>query len=373
MVIRVIGIFALLIFCQGIQMNQNESHGPGGGEELSKVSAIGEGKLRYPGGPFPLFSFGSMLVVDNQELLIYDSAGKYPFYHVNVKEGSLNPHGSWGMGPGEIENGSPVILSKTGEHIYAFEMLSQYLHRFDTEFKYQNSMPVDDIIGMFGVASVLNDQTLFMADYGINLTSKQNQYYFQKYKVENEEISEEYEPALSYDEHPEYQPLAFNNVLKYGPLAQSDNEIYAGNLFGSVITGINETGDNVFQTTMPEQSPIPDAEPREVNGLLVGEPEQTVFRNIDLAVNKNYVFALYSGMEASYEETSKYMTGGEMEDELRIGEARKIRIYDRHEASYKGEYSLPQWTSVIAADNQYLYALVWDLDPYIMVLELPEL
>lgn len=343
------------------------------GEVLQKVKTMGKGSLLYPAGPVPMITFGALLVVDEGELLLFDAGGEQPFQHIDVKTEEITPFGSWGQGPGEIDNNAFIILSQTTDHIYAFNMVAHTLHRFDRKMRHVRSLVLEDFSSTMSVMLQVNEDDLYFAEYGLDADQQFNEAFFETFTSENQTLINKDEPVLFYEEHPELHPIRENNALKHGPIVKArDNTVYAGNVFGSAILGINTDGEVVFKTDQPEQAPIPEAEQRVVNGYRVGEPEHSVFRNIDLAVNSEHVFALYSGIEATFDEASRFIMHGDIDEDRRIGEAKTVRLYNRDDASYAGEYHLPEWTVAIAADEQYLYAVVWDREPYLSVLNLPE-
>lgn len=342
--------------------------------ELNIVKTIGKGIFFYPAGPMPMFTYGSFTVLEDGKLLIFDSAGTHPFYIINADEEKVTSFGTWGRGPGEFLKDSPKTISVTESSIYIYDHFSTYLHRYDLDQNFQETILMDVLSTSLSSVHICNDNTLIYSAYTLNTPETQNEFFFQAHSIQNEQISEQYEGLLNLDTITALKPAKYNGVLKYGPVLVYDSVIYLANLFGSIILGLNSEGEIVFQTDAPEQGFIPETKPRFLNGVLVGEPEETTFRNFDLAVDEYYVYALYSGASLRFEETSAFMTGGKIEGDVqRIGETKRVRLYNRNDSSYVGEYTLPEYVSAIAVDKDYLYGVVWDDEPHIIVLEKPQL
>lgn len=339
---------------------------------LQVVKTIGKGSLYYPAGPIPTFSSGSFVSLDNQKLLLYDSAGLHPFWLIDAENGELSGHGRWGRGPGEFMRESPKIISRTAEHIYIHDVFSHYLHKYTPDMGYVRSYFPELKSNMFATIMMLDDETLLFSDHGINFPGEIASHFFMKYRFNDGEIMEDYLPILPYSSVNELHPVKRNISLKTGPVEVFDGTIYVANLFGSVILAVDKKGQLAFNTSYPDKAEIPPAESRLINGVRVGEPEITTFRNLDLAADRDYLYALYSGETSSFENISNFITGGISEEELRIGEGRLLRVYNRHDGSYLGEFTLPDWAAAITADDNYLYAVTWDDEPHIMVLNKPQ-
>lgn len=342
--------------------------------ELGIVKTIGKGIFYYPVGPMPMFSYGSLTVLEERKLIIYDSAGTEPFYIVDVEKENITSFGEWGRGPGEFLEDAPKMISVTESSVYIYDHFSSYLHRFNLDLSFQETISLDVLTPSLNSVHMYNDSTMIYFAYNLNTPNTENEYFFNIHAILNGRINEHSEGLLKLDSIEALRPAKYNGVLKYGPVVVYDSAIYLANLFGSIILGLNRNGDIIFQTNAPDQGQIPETRPRFLNGILVGEPETATFRNFDLAIDKDYVYALYSGTSFTFEETSAFMTGGNIQDdELRIGEANKIRLYDRIDSSYLGEFTLPEYVSAIAADEDYLYGVVWDNEPHIIVMEKPQL
>ncbi len=342
--------------------------------ELNIVKTIGKGMFFYPAGPMPMFSYGSFTVLEDRKLLIFDSAGTHPFYIIDVDEEKVTSFGTWGRGPGEFLKDSPKMISVTEGSIYIYDHFSSYLHRFGLDQSFHETILIDVLTPSLSSVHIYNDNTLIYSAYTLNNPEMENEYFFNTHSIQNSQISEQYKGLLKLNSITALKPAKYNGVLKYGPVQVHDSIIYLANLFGSIILGLNSEGEIVFQTDDPEQGLIPETNPRFLNGILIGEPEETTFRNFDLAVDEDYIYTLYSGASLRFEETSAFMTGGKIDDdELRIGEAKSMRLYDRNDSSYLGEYTLPEYVSAIAVDKDYLYGVVWDDEPHIIVLEKPQL
>ncbi|CAN5702368.1 hypothetical protein BH23THE1_BH23THE1_30710 [soil metagenome] len=339
-------------------------------KELRVVKTLGQGILYYPAGPLPMFSYGSFVVIENQKLLLFDSAGIQPFYLIDVEGGNFETFGQWGRGPGEFLKESPKLISVTDD-IYIYDVYNHFLHKFTLNMKYVESFLPELKSNMFASVMMIDDETLLFSDHGVNMPGETVESYFLKFNFKEGDVSGEPISLLPYESLDDLLPIKGNISLKSGPVVLFDDTIYLANLFGSVIFGIDKNGTQSFYTNLPEKAGIPETEIRLVNGVRVGEPEIPTFHNLDLAVDQEYLYALYSGVTSTYENISNFMTGGTLDDALRIGEGKMLRIYDRRNGAYLGEFSLPNWAAAITVDEEYIYAVVWDDEPHIMVLDKP--
>lgn len=364
----------LIIFISLLFMHFHVPADIQGNDELKIVKTIGKGMFYYPVGPMPKFSYGSFTVLENRKLIIYDSAGTHPFYVIDVDNEKITSFGAWGRGPGEFLEDAPKTISLTENSVYIYDNFVSYLHRYNLDLNFKETISLDVLTPSLNSVHIYNDHTLISSAYTLNTPHIENEFFFDIHSILNGHVHEKESGLLKLDSIEALYPAKYNGVLKYGPVVVYDSAIYLANLFGSIILGLNRNGDVIFQTHAPDQRQIPETRPRFLNGILVGEPESATFQNFDLAVDKNYVYALYSGASFTFEETSAFMTGGKIQDdELRFGESRKIRLYDRIDSSYLGELTLPEYVSAITVDEDYIYGVVWDDEPHIIVLEKPEL
>jgi len=330
-----------------------------------EIARFGEGTFMNPGG-FPIVSFNSIITDNHGKIFVYDSQGTYPLYIVNTVDKSITGFGEWGNGPGELARGTPKGFSQTEKRIYVFEYIERKVTIFNYEGVYINNFVLPAFLGPIGYAHVISDNSmLYRIDfYPPNVKSSG----FVKLLEYSEDgrINDINAYLVRYDEHPDLKPIINNATLKSGPISSDrDGFIYIANMYSSLILCINQDGETVFKTYEPYDARIPNV-PLQAQGTIIsGEPDKATHYSLSIDTDDKYLYALHSGIEYRSDDIAKALQIGDT-DNLRVGEGNTLLIYDKRSGEYIDSIELPVWTSNIVVDDEYIYFLVLERDPYIV-------
>lgn len=328
-------------------------------QELTVEPFYTEG-LMYPAGP-PLGGVHSFVSNKEDELIVYDSRGEKPFTIINIDTRESRQFGSWGRGPGEITPKTAISLRYSDDQIYAYDMMTQIIHLFNDDGTYLRSY-LSPPKFMMGFLHVFDSETIFFrSEYSDN--SESRKYWLQKATLSSGIWEKTNQGVLPLDFDESFHAIKNNATLSFGPVSfHNSGKIYIASLYSTLIAGYELDGTKIFETFSPERFPVPASELTIRANFVTGEPERSVFHAIDISADESFIYMLYSGQEYDYQSVSGVLTqsGGELQEDIRPGESRELRVFSAKDGGFKASYSLPVWANAIEEVRDYLYLVSWD-------------
>lgn len=305
------------------------------------------------------------IIVNEGRILIYDAGADQPFLLYETESGNLVRFGSRGRGPGEINaRDSEISMALAGDIIYIFKEGRFGIHQYTTDGRYKNTIGTDQLRGMMNYVTG--------GGYIYNFTtSVLNDEFVRIFRIEDGGITYLSQIELQRDK---FHSLYYNSMIKQGSFAYgSENELYFGLLYSSMLFSSMPDGTVRFITFEPYLAELPPAEGRRNvgGGIEMRSPDAAdhPFQYKGLAVNRSFLFGLYSGQQLSRRDLIRNYLGSN----IRIGEGKKLTVFDNQTGLYLKTFELDDWVFDIAADETYIYALNISDDPKIVVYAIPEI
>lgn len=295
---------------------------------------------------------------DDQTSFLGNYSGSHFMKSYNWSDQSWSKVISIGQGPGEVSNTLTKYLVHLNNNNY---ILVDYglarLSLFDNQFNYINSITSANIFsgGSFGM---VNDSTLISLPYRRDILFK-----LYRIIIKNGDIAIKKQPLVVVLEDgniPELRPLTqVQPHLKRSKSISDGKNLFIAFHYSSIVLKFSEEGIEKYNF-IPEKILLPD-QWEDPTHLLPDASKQPTTA-IDLAVDKKYLYMLYSGKTALGRfEALKYLISG---DDWKIYEpihsSNTIYVVDKSTLKVTRSLLLPVKASRIEITEKYIYLLVKD-------------
>lgn len=291
--------------------------------------------------PFRIRTHGDRIFIQDHEgdtpFLVYDTDGTF-----------IQGIGGWGEGPGEFGYGRLSTIND--EYVLLSDFGRNRLLQYDAstltylnELYYPSSMIPPQPLGDRLVLAVEMSDESILVGHPFDPTS---------FSIDTDRT----EPIGAYTDLPEVVYAEKNYLLKQGPAIHDDD----GNLYyalenASFIASFAPSGQIRFSTTAPLDIPLPDYVRHSPRYTYTAPPRNyypEVF--IDLAVDDDWLYALYSGTTVSSGNPDSYRA---------LNQGTTVLVYDRNTGRHAKRIELPVAARSIAVEGTSMFIL--SIDPEI--------
>lgn len=292
------------------------------------------------------------IIINSNNIFISDFNVEESIKKFNLDGEFLGSFARQGQGPGEVSSVARfagfykdnIIISSAGRaHLFNFNDLT-----YKTTLTVKNVYAYRPQIFNNMMLVKSNNKTAFVVSYTIdnNLNGIQNDVlYFGLFN--------EVEELLGCEENPLY---------KQGPVYNDNNErIFFSFKFTSLIIGFNQTGEVIFKTLKPYDTPFPPIYKRDGATFTSAPINKHPEINIALAGDDKYIYSLYSGTILKKQKDIVFKRH-------ELGQGEIIDIYDKQTSQYLGSHKLPYPARDMVATEKWLYIL--SVDPEVCIYKL---
>lgn len=291
--------------------------------------------------PFRARAHGNRVFVQDHEgdtpFLVYDTTGTF-----------TQGIGGWGEGPGEFGHGR--LSTVNDEYVLLSDFGRNRLLRYDAStLEYVNelyhpstTLPPQPLGDRLVLAVETSDESI-LTGFPFDRAS---------FSIDTDEES----PIGRYADLPTVVDARKNYLLKQGPtIHDNDGNLYYALENASFIASFAPSGDVRFSTTAPLDIPLPDYVRHSARYTYTAPPRNyypEVF--IDLAVDDNWLYALYSGSTVS---------SGNPDSYRHLNQGTSVLLYARDTGKHVGRIELPVAARSISVLDGSMFIL--SIDPEI--------